>query len=170
MQSTLQKTSIPFEDLPMNFQTDSMKKSEPKTQSVIETDVAVSSNTADEEQNDKDVKNHFTDIPKDFLEDITEVFEEFNISDFQSAINFDVELLSSKLIAKGRMADLVKDLLTQWKNALQEALEQQKRIEGEIERKKRAQRPVWRCAACGRPSNPGCSVAPYIESYVDVDI
>ena len=48
-----------------------------------------------------------------------------------------------------------------------DAIEQQKRIEEEIERKKRAQRPVWRCYQCG---GYGCPVAPYIDSYQEVDI
>ena len=109
------------------------------------------------------------DIPIDFLEDLTEIFELLDITNLQDAVNFDVDILSKKLIAKGRQNDLVLDLLRQWRNAMLEAIEQQKRIEEEIARKKRSRRPVWRCAVCGRPSNPGCPVSPYIYGYQDID-
>ena len=169
MQVSPQHTSSSFKDIATNVLTDVNKTSEPKTKTVIDIDVAETNKTAEEEQNDQEIKNHFTEIPKDFLEDITEIFEEFNITDLESAFAFDLDILSSKLVARGRMADLVKDLITQWKNALKEAMEQQKRIEEEIERKKRTRRPVWKCRVCGRPSNPGCPVAPYIAYYIDVE-
>ena len=146
------------------------KSTSPKIKTVLENEVVHDDTPANKEKLDEDIRNHFTEIPIDFLQDITEIFDELNITDMDTALNFDTQVLSSRLIAKGRMADLVKDLLNQWQKALQEAIEQQKRIDEEIERKKRAKRPVWRCAVCGRPSNPGCPVAPYIAYYIDVDI
>lgn len=44
----------------------------------------------------------------------------------------------------------------QWQQAIREQIEQEKELA------KKRQRPVWRCAVCGRY---GCPVAPYIESY-----
>lgn len=117
-------------------------------------------------EKDDDVKNHFLDIPIDFLEDLTENMEQLNITDPQDAVNFDIDILSKKLIGKGRQNDLVLDLLRQWRKAMLEAIEQQKRIEEEIARKIRSRRPVWRCAACG---SPGCPFAPYIYGYQDID-
>jgi predicted metal-binding protein len=38
-------------------------------------------------------------------------------------------------------------------------------MEQERELAKKKQRPVWRCAVCGRY---GCPVAPYIERYEEV--
>ena len=146
------------------------KMSERKTKTVIDMDVAEDSTISEKEQKDPpEIENQFTEIPTDFLEDITEIFEKFNITDPESALAFDEDILSSSLVVKGRMSDLVKDLIKKWKNALKEAIAQQKRIEEEIERKKRAKRPVWKCRVCGRPSNPGCPVAPYIAYYIDVD-
>ena len=55
---------------------------------------------------------------------------------------------------------LLRELIRQWQEALQQQLQQDK------EMRKKKKRPVWRCAACGRY---GCPVAPYIESYQEVD-
>jgi hypothetical protein len=55
---------------------------------------------------------------------------------------------------------LLREMIRRWQEALQQQVEEDK----EMRRKK--QRPVWRCAVCGRY---GCPVAPYIESYVEVD-
>jgi hypothetical protein len=54
---------------------------------------------------------------------------------------------------------LLTSYIKQWQVALQ------KQMEVEKELAKRKQRPVWRCAVCGRY---GCPVAPYIERYEEV--
>lgn len=51
------------------------------------------------------------------------------------------------------------ELVRQWQRAIQQQME----LEQELAKKQ--QRPVWRCAACGRY---GCPVAPYIERYEEV--
>ncbi|KAG2452041.1 hypothetical protein HYH02_003079 [Chlamydomonas schloesseri] len=51
---------------------------------------------------------------------------------------------------------LVLDMIRKWQEALAKQLEQER------EAARRKQRPVWRCAVCGRY---GCPVAPYIERY-----
>ena len=122
-----------------------------------------------ESENDGDVKNHFKGIPIDFLEDLNEIFEQLNITNLPDAVDFDFDILSKKLIGKGRTNFIVLHLLRQWRKAMLDAIEQQKRIEEEIERKIRSRRPVWRSAVCVRPSNPGCPVAPYIYDYEDID-
>ena len=125
--------------------------------------------TTTETESQDEVNNHFKDIPKDFLVDLTDIIDELKITDFQSALDFDVDELTEKLVRKGRKNELVIQLLRQWRKALLEAIEQQRRIEEEISRKKRSRRPIWRCAVCGRASNPGCPVAPYIYGYQDID-
>lgn len=55
---------------------------------------------------------------------------------------------------------LLREMIRQWKQALEQQLEQEKQAAT------KKQRPVWRCSVCGRY---GCPVAPYIESYVEVD-
>lgn len=52
------------------------------------------------------------------------------------------------------------EMIRQWQKALAE------QIEEELALKKLNQRPVWRCAVCGRY---GCPVAPYIESYQEIE-
>jgi hypothetical protein len=54
---------------------------------------------------------------------------------------------------------LLREMVRQW----QQAIEQQVQREQELRRKR--QKPVWRCAVCGRY---GCPVAPYIESYEEM--
>ena len=98
--------------------------------------------TAETESQDE-VKNHFKDIPKDFLVDLTDIIDELKITDSQSALDFDVDELTEKLVRKGRKNELVIQLLRQWRKALLEAIEQQRRIEEEIARKKRSRRPIW---------------------------
>ena len=163
---------ISFDGLKFETDNDSSENIRSNIASKIEKEAAEAQTHKAQESHEEDTTDHFTDIPVDFLQDLTDIFDEFNITDTEAALNFDMDKLSSKLIGKGRMGDLVKDLLAQWKNALQEALEQQRRIEEEIERKKRAERPIWRCKACGQwpcRSFPEFPVAPYIEGYIEVD-
>ena len=72
-------------------------------------------------------------------------------------------------MAKGMKNEVVSDLLGQWKNALLEVIQQEKGIKKQIKRKIQSRRPLWRCSLCGRPSNPGCPVAPYIYGYQDIN-
>ncbi|PNH08303.1 NFX1-type zinc finger-containing protein 1 [Tetrabaena socialis] len=53
-------------------------------------------------------------------------------------------------------ANVLREMVRQWQAMLAKRMEEER----ELARKK--QRPVWRCAACGRY---GCPVAPYIERY-----
>ena len=117
---------------------------------------------------DGEVANHFESIPTEFLLEIQTVLLDHgvDISNSLDVVNFDVEVLEHSLVLKGHRADLVRDFLTQWKKAIDNQIEQQRRIEVEIEEKKRAQQPRWRCAICGRA---GCQVAPYIEGYDTIE-
>ena len=149
---------------------DVSKNDEPKTNTSTSTKQNIDINDALVEiETEPEVRNHFMDIPIDFLEDLTEIFDELDITDSQAALDYDLDILTKKLTSKGRRNDLVVYLIRQWRKALLEAIEQQRRIEEEIERKKRSRRPVWRCAVCGRPSKPGCPVAPYIYGFQDID-
>lgn len=73
-----------------------------------------------------------------------------------------VDALLSRLIGKAGVHDvfILKEMIRRWQAALKEQMEL------ELELKKKKQVPVWRCAACGRY---GCPVAPYIESYQELD-
>lgn len=64
------------------------------------------------------------------------------------------------LASSGQDPSLLVDQVRMWQQALEEMLKQDQEL------KKKKQAPVWRCAACGRY---GCPVAPYIESYIEVD-
>lgn len=124
-----------------------------------------------ETKNNADVKYPFTDIPIDFLNNLEEIFNQSNITNFQAHSNFHMPLdvLTNNLVAKGTKNELVSDLLRQWRNALLEVIQQEKRIREELELKMQSRRPLWRCSVCGRPSNPGCPVAPYIYGYQDIN-
>ena len=69
-----------FDNVELRNATDSNKSTAPKIATAIEKHVVEDSTLTIEERNE-DIKNHFTDIPIDFLQDITDVFEEFNITD-----------------------------------------------------------------------------------------
>ncbi|KXZ51992.1 hypothetical protein GPECTOR_10g1014 [Gonium pectorale] len=56
-------------------------------------------------------------------------------------------------------ANILREMVRQW----QAMIAQRMKEERELARRK--QRPVWRCAACGRY---GCPVAPYIEGYKEI--
>lgn len=58
----------------------------------------------------------------------------------------------------------LKDLATVWQADWREKQKERERLAEQMRRKR--QKPVWRCAACGRY---GCPVAPYVESYQEVD-
>ena len=154
----------------MATENDFVRSNEPKITTTTKIKEEINDNGASSEiENETEVENHFMDIPIDFLEDLTEIFDDLSIADSQDALDYDTHILSKKLTSKGRKNELVEYLLRQWRKALLEAIEQKKRIEEEIARKKRSRRPVWKCAVCGRPSNPGCPVSPYIYGYQDID-
>ena len=58
----------------------------------------------------------------------------------------------------------MKDTSSQWQADWREKQKEKERLE--MEAKKKMQVPRWRCAACGRY---GCTVAPYIEGYDEID-
>ncbi len=59
----------------------------------------------------------------------------------------------------GLSVAVAREMVRQWQVMMK------KRMEEERELAKKRQRPVWRCAVCGRY---GCPVAPYIERYEEV--
>ncbi|KAG1673297.1 hypothetical protein FOA52_002577 [Chlamydomonas sp. UWO 241] len=71
-------------------------------------------------------------------------------------------LLAYSMIGVGGAADIEAStkMVVRWQAALKE------QVATDEETKERKQRPVWRCAACGRY---GCLVAPYIERMEEVD-
>ena len=109
----------------------------------------------------EEVLNHFVGFDSEFLLDIQGALESLGIDvdDLEQVASFDVQTLASRF---GKNFDLVRE----WNRKIQEVWKQAKRLEEELARKKRAQRPKWRCAICGRPH---CQVAPYIEGYEDVE-
>ena len=110
---------------------------------------------------DEEVLNHFVKFDTDFLLSIQQALEGLgvDVNNLEHVANFDIQ----KLLAKfGKNFDLVKE----WHRKIHDVWEQAKRMESELARKKRAQRPKWRCAICRRPN---CQVAPYIEGYEDVE-
>jgi hypothetical protein len=64
------------------------------------------------------------------------------------------------LTASGMSPAVAAEKVRVWQQAVQEMLELEKLLA------RTKQRPVWRCAVCGRY---GCPVAPYIESYQEFD-
>jgi hypothetical protein len=73
--------------------------------------------------------------------------------------------LVSKLLAAPKATGvtdplLLKEMVRQWQQAIQQQMELEKKL------KPKKKRPVWRCAVCGRY---GCPVAPYIESYQEFE-
>lgn len=68
--------------------------------------------------------------------------------------------LLGALAGSGADPALLVEMVRQWQAMMLQ------RMQEELELKRRKQRPVWRCAACGRY---GCPVAPYIERTEEVD-
>ena len=167
---TAQKSSNPFDGLKIASEDSLNRSAKPKVTASKsekqETDDINADLTTDDGADDI---NNFKDIPKDFLDDLTDIFDIQNITNFQAAVDFDTDILTNQLVAKGRKNELVQHLMRQWRKAMLEVIEKEKQIEAEIARKKLSRRPVWHCRACGRPSKPGCTVAPYISGYKDVD-
>ncbi|KAG2495742.1 hypothetical protein HYH03_006339 [Edaphochlamys debaryana] len=69
------------------------------------------------------------------------------------------EILPYMSAMPGVDAATLAEMVRQWQIMIRERMEE----EAELARKR--QRPVWRCAVCGRY---GCPVAPYIERYEEV--
>jgi hypothetical protein len=109
----------------------------------------------------------FGNLPTEFLQDVQTALEELGYdltsADAMQMLAGDpslIEQLLPVLTASGAASAVVTERLRQWQQAIQEQLELEKKM------KAKKQRPVWRCAACGRY---GCPVAPYIESYQEVE-
>lgn len=109
----------------------------------------------------------FGNLPLEFLQDVQTALESLGFdltsADAMQQLAGDpslVDKLLPLLTACGASPAVVTERLRQWQQAMQEQME----VERQLKAKK--QRPVWRCAACGRY---GCPVAPYIESYREVD-
>ena len=107
----------------------------------------------------------FLSAMQDALEQAGYDLTSADIMDELSGDDFLPDALVSKLLAAAKATGvndplLLKEMVRQW----QRAIEQQMELEKKLKQKK--QRPVWRCAACGRY---GCPVAPYIEFYQEVD-
>ena len=111
----------------------------------------------------------FGGLSQQFLQDVQAGLEalgyDLTSSDVMARLAGDeglVQALLQQLVAGGAGGDaaLLIQSIKQWQRAIAE----QMALELELKRKK--QRPVWRCAACGRY---GCPVAPYIERLEEVD-
>jgi hypothetical protein len=91
----------------------------------------------------------------------------YDLSSFDAAAalagdpNLPASLLPLLLPPGASAADAAQltERLRQWQAMLAQRMEEEK------EAARRSQRPVWRCAVCGRY---GCPVAPYIERYEEV--
>ena len=132
-----------FKDFKVATETGVDRNIEPKvTIATTEKQKSADGETTNTSENKEEAKNPFEDIPDDFLDDLTKIFDELGINDSKPALDFDIDILSQKLVAKGRKNELVIQLLRQWRKALLEAIEEQKRVEAEIERKKSSRRSV----------------------------
>ncbi|KAG2423774.1 hypothetical protein HXX76_015050 [Chlamydomonas incerta] len=106
----------------------------------------------------------FGGLPPAFLTTMQDALEtlgyDLSSMDIAAALAADPSL-ADKLppLLSGWEPALVLDMIRKWQAALAEQMEQER------EAAKRRQRPVWRCAVCGRY---GCPVAPYIERYEEV--
>lgn len=110
----------------------------------------------------------FGNLPTAFLQHVQTGFEflgyDFATPDSMLQLASDTVLtvqLLPLLTADSTSAASATDMIRQWQQAIQEQVEVAKQL------KAKKQRPVWRCAVCGRY---GCPVAPYIESYQEVDV
>jgi hypothetical protein len=99
-------------------------------------------------------------LPNEFLQDMQAALEALGFDltspSIMQQLAGDPALASKLLPLLGGDAAVVAERVRQWQQAIEQQLEQER----EAARKK--QRPVWRCAVCGRY---GCPVAPYIERY-----
>lgn len=109
----------------------------------------------------------FGNLPPEFLQDVQTALEtlgyDLTSADAMQQLAGDgglTERLLPLLTAGGTSSAVITERIRQWKQAIQEQLEMERQM------KAKKQRPVWRCAVCGRY---GCPVAPYIESYQEVD-
>jgi protein-disulfide isomerase-like protein with CxxC motif len=112
----------------------------------------------------------FAELGEPFLRGVQDALEalgyDLTSDDAMAALAADAglaERLLPALLAGGAGggdAALALELVRRWQEALAE------QVEADKEAKRRRQRPVWRCGACGRY---GCPVMPYIERFVDLD-
>lgn len=106
----------------------------------------------------------FGGLSNEFLSDMQAALEalEYDLSsaDIMQQLAGDPDLADKLLpLLKGPSAAVVMEWVKQWQRAIEEQLEQERELA------KKQQRPVWRCAVCGRY---GCPVAPYIERYEEI--
>jgi rubrerythrin len=121
----------------------------------------------EEQQQDTAPAGSFGNLPTAFLQDVQTGLESLGYDltspDAMLQLATDTgltERLLPLLTADGASSAIVIERIRQWQQAIQEQMEMEKQL------KAKKQRPVWRCEVCGRY---GCPVAPYIESYQEVD-
>lgn len=138
------------------------------TEIAPEADTAADMELAEEpQQQDTGASGSFGNLPIEFLQDMQTALEgrgyDLSSPDIMQQLAEDPDLaeqLLPLLTASGTSTAVAQERVRQWQQAIQEQMEMEKLL------KAKKQRPVWRCAACGRY---GCPVAPYIESYQEVD-
>lgn len=121
----------------------------------------------DEQREEADLSSSgFGGLDMTFLKDMQSGLEslgyDLTSSDIMQQIVQDAGLPEALLLLLATMGGdvaILKEKIRQWQQAIQQQIEQEKELA------KKGQRPVWRCAVCGRY---GCPVAPYIESYQEV--
>lgn len=111
----------------------------------------------------------FGGLSNEFLSGVQTALEDLGYNLTDSSVMQDLvsnpdlpEALLARLSSMmgGFASNVLREMIRQWQKAVAEQLELEKQLA------KTQQRPVWRCAACGRY---GCPVAPYIESYQEFD-
>ena len=141
------------------------KPQESATSMPGETEVAVDAAGANPEGGFGGLSNEFLKAMQDALEDLG---WDLGSADIMEQLGDDEGLadqLLNRLLQSARATGVkdpavLREMVRQWQQAIQEQLEEEKRLA------QKKQRPIWRCAVCGRY---GCPVAPYMESYADVD-
>jgi hypothetical protein len=102
----------------------------------------------------------FGGLPNQFLQDMQSGLEALGFDltspDIMQQLAGDSQLAAKLLPLLGGDAAVIAAYVRQWQQAIEQQMEQER------EAAKKKQRPVWRCAVCGRY---GCPVAPYIERY-----
>jgi len=141
------------------------KPQDPDTSMPGESEVAAEAAAASPEGGFGGLSNEFLKAMQDALEDLG---WDLSAADIMEQLGGDEGLadqLLDRLLQSSRATGVkdpavLREMVRQWQQAIQEQMEEEKRLA------QKKQRPVWRCAACGRY---GCPVAPYIERYADVD-
>eukprot|EP00397_Hematodinium_sp_SG-2012_P000289 GEMP01000289.1.p1 GENE.GEMP01000289.1~~GEMP01000289.1.p1 ORF type:complete len:2487 (+),score=732.48 GEMP01000289.1:46-7506(+) len=150
------KPSLRPTQLTQEYATATAKRSSPPVTptTVASTDVEAG---IDSDAGESADVSKFAGLPRAFLTELQDVLltNDIDITDAEQVLAF---AENSKAVRKQFDADL----LAKWQTALRKAMAEEKRLAEEVARKQLTQRPLWRCAICGRPN---CRVAPYIEGY-----